>query len=83
MVYVGKREYKFGRMKMSHMIADSLEELHDMAEKIGMRLEWFQNKPGKPHYDVPMFRKKRAILAGAIEVDDRFIVNKLKEIYGS
>lgn len=52
MVYVGKNIYKYGRMKMSHMAADTLDELHEMAVKIGVAKRHFQNKKGKPHYDI-------------------------------
>lgn len=50
MVYIGTKKYPYGRMIMSHMIADSLEELHEMADHLGIR-KYFQDKPGKPHYD--------------------------------
>lgn len=74
MVYVGTREYKYGRMIMSHMAADSLEELHEMAQSIGVAKKHFQNKKGKPHYDICKQNKKKAIKLGAKEVDDRKII---------
>jgi hypothetical protein len=51
-----------------HMQADSLEELHAMAERLGLRRSWFQSKPGKPwhdHYDLTRSRREQAILLGA------------------
>lgn len=56
--------------KWCHMTADTLEELHEMAEKIGMRREWFQDKR-IPHYDLVESRRSRAIELGAIEVNTR------------
>ena len=44
MVYVGKREYQYRRMLMSHMIADTLDELHEMADKIGVSRRHFQKQ---------------------------------------
>lgn len=52
---------RFGRMKMSHMIADTEDELHAMAKRIGMRRDWYQGD----HYDVSMSRRKLAIQSGA------------------
>ncbi|HWA07955.1 MAG TPA: DUF4031 domain-containing protein [Opitutaceae bacterium] len=50
-----------------HLWADTLEELHTMAAKIGMRPEWFQDKPGFPHYDLVPPRREAALKLGAIE----------------
>lgn len=74
MVYIGKNEYKYGRMILSHMAADTLEELHSMAENIGVSKAHFQNKKGKPHYDICKQNKQKALQLGAIEVNDRELV---------
>ena len=52
---------RFGRMKMSHMIADAEDELHAMAAKIGVARCWYQGD----HYDVSMGVRDKAIAAGA------------------
>jgi hypothetical protein len=55
---------RLGRMKMSHMIADTDKELHDMAALIGLNKKWFQGD----HYDVSMLLRDRAVANGAIEL---------------
>jgi len=49
------------------MWADSIEELHDMARKIGMKHEWFQEHARTAHYDLRPGKRAKAIKAGAIE----------------
>lgn len=63
---------------MSHMASDSLQELHAMARNIGIASRHFQDKEGKPHYDVCQQNKFKAIQLGAIEVDDRKIIEMLQ-----
>lgn len=79
MVYVGTKEYRYRRMVMSHMAADTLEELHLMAAKIGVPERHFQNKPGRPHYDICKKNKIKAIEFGAIEVNDRKIIELYRQ----
>ena len=57
----------FGRMKMSHMIADSDEELHAMADRIGVARRWFQDD----HYDICKSKRARAFELGAKAVTMR------------
>ncbi|NVD44356.1 DUF4031 domain-containing protein [Qipengyuania atrilutea] len=69
-VYVDQERNRFGRMVMCHMWADTLPELHEMAQAIGMDREWFQPL-SFPHYDVSLSRRTKALDLGAIEVDRR------------
>ncbi len=60
-----------------HMWSDDIDALHQMARNIGMRREWFQNKPGGlPHYDLVPGRRRHAIALGAIE---RPLIDYLRE----
>jgi hypothetical protein len=52
------------------MMADTLDELHALAEAIGLRREWFQGD----HYDLIPFRRARALALGAIEISTRDLV---------
>jgi hypothetical protein len=62
----------FGRMSMSHMIADSTEELFEMVDGIGVARKWiqFQGTP-REHFDICLSKKKLAIKNGAIEIPMR------------
>lgn len=48
-----------------HLWADSVEELHEFAARIGMRREWFQPHRLLPHYDLTATRRREAIRQGA------------------
>lgn len=66
--------------KSCHLIADSVEELHEFAKRIGMKREWFQNDSRLPHYDLTVNRRALAVKLGAVEVDRRQFVNKMREL---
>lgn len=67
---------QFHRMKMSHMIADTPEELHLMADKIGLSRRWFQ----KDHYDVCLSMRAKAVSFGASEIDIRELALKCRHV---
>lgn len=54
-----------------HLTADSIEELHEFARRIGLRRGWFQGKSLVPHYDLTEPRRERALAAGATFVPAR------------
>ena len=60
---------QFGRMKMSHLLADTDEELHAMADKIGVARRWHQAPPRHDsHYDIAMSKRAQALAHGAIAI---------------
>ena len=61
-------------MKMCHMIADTLDELHAMANEIGVARRWFQWRASHPHYDICKSKRAAAVQAGAVEVDRHGLV---------
>lgn len=78
-VYVDCGRFPYGRMIMSHMLADTPEELHRMADLIGIDRKWFQPR-STPHYDVCQERRKRAIAAGAIVIGRKETVDLIRRI---
>lgn len=78
-VYVDKATNALGRMKMSHMLADTEEELHAMAATVGLRRKWFQNH-GTPHYDLCQSKRTLALKAGAVEVGRREVVALMRKL---
>ncbi len=79
-VYVDKSLHSFRGMLMCHMIADTPEELHEMADRIGMARKWYQCDASTPHYDISEGMRARAVAAGAIEVDRRGLVVVIRRI---
>ena len=79
-VYVDEAKYHYGRMIMCHMVADTLEELHEMADKIEVKRRWFQKESKTPHYDVCKAKRSLAIEFGAVEVTTRELLRIMKNI---
>jgi hypothetical protein len=67
--------------RWSHLTADTIDELHTFAERIGLRRSWFQTckrkcgPEGQPcphwHYDVTDSKRTEALVAGAQPIDLR------------
>jgi len=53
-------------VRWTHLTADTVGELHDLAERIGMKREWFQNKGSVLHYDLTPRYREKALQGGAI-----------------
>ena len=75
-VYVDAPVFPLGRMKMCHMVADLIEELHEMADRIGIDRKHYQGAipKKKPHYDICKSKRELAIEKGAIEVTSKELV---------
>lgn len=70
----------FGRMKMSHMIADTTEELLQMVDKIGVQRKWIQFAGTyKEHFDICLNKRKLAVKLGAKEIDMIKLARMIKE----
>jgi hypothetical protein len=68
-VYVDNMKAAFGNMTMCHMIADTDDELHEMAAKIGVQGKWHQAPPRHDsHYDIALSKRALAIKAGATQI---------------
>jgi hypothetical protein len=68
-VYVDNYGVSYGRMTMSHMIADTPEELLAMADKIGVNRRWLQEAGTyKEHFDICKSKRALAVRHGAIEL---------------
>ena len=69
------RRGRYGRMKMSHMMADTREELLAMADCIGVPRRWLQKIDSwDEHFDVCKSKRSAAVRAGAEKVSMREIV---------
>jgi Protein of unknown function (DUF4031) len=63
---------RFRHMQMCHMIADTDQELHAMAERIGMQQRWHQKAgTARSHYDIPTSLRALAVQLGAVEITMR------------
>lgn len=78
-VYVDKlRDWGWNHGPSCHLIADTLPELHDFANRLGLKRSWFQPK-SHPHYDLVASKRARAVQLGAVELDRQSLVAKIRE----
>ena len=72
---------QYGRMKMSHMVADTRAELIGMAQAIGLNPRWIQDghRHNHVHFDVSLAMRRKAVDAGAQELTMREMSRMLVE----
>lgn len=64
-VYVDNARVKWRGHEWCHLVADTIQELHDFALALGLRRAWFQGSASYPHYDVTLQTRARALELGA------------------
>lgn len=81
-VYVDRSANRFRTMIMCHMIADTPDELHAMADRIGVARRWFQSPPKASfwHYDIAQSKRALAVAHGAIDCDRNTFVAHVRRI---
>lgn len=71
-IYVDPAVWPYRGSYYCHMMTDGeIEELHEFAQRLGLKRAWFQNKPGHPHYDISSNKRKQAIKMGAVNCTAR------------
>jgi hypothetical protein len=73
-VYVDEPIYEWRGFRWCHLTADSAEELHAFAARLGLKRYRFQTKPGRPwvdHYDITEDKRRDAVALGAVEITMR------------
>jgi len=80
-VYLDDHRVPWRGREWSHLIADSTEELHGFASRLGRNQLRFHHKPARPwkdHYDVPEAKRKQAIRLGAKSITSREAAQMLR-----
>lgn len=67
-VYVDDAVVLWRGQRWAHLMADTLEELHAFAARLGIPRRAFQNKTSGAHYDVPAPLREQAIALGAVPI---------------
>jgi hypothetical protein len=74
-ILVDEPRWWFEGRKWCHLVSDeSLDELHDFADRVGMPRRGFQGD----HYDVPEEYRSRVVEAGAVTVESRELLRRLR-----
>lgn len=92
-VYVDdmQMQARVGRLnaKWSHLMADTDDELHAFATKLGLKRAWHQ-KPGTPisHYDVTEPKRQLALTLGAVPIgyfsrESMDLIRRKREVIGT
>lgn len=82
MILVDNANISYNGKIWHHMTSDaSLDELHEFAEKLGLKREWFQDKDKYLHYDIVNSKFELAISLGARPVDVRTAAHYSRKLY--
>jgi hypothetical protein len=79
-VYIDDAVHAWRDQRWAHLLADTLDELHAMAARLGIPRRAFQNKLSGAHYDVPATLREQAIRLGTVPISrhtDRALLKAL------
>ncbi|WP_350558958.1 DUF4031 domain-containing protein [Psychrobacter sp. CAL346-MNA-CIBAN-0220] len=79
-IYVDFVSIEFKGYRWCHMLADSLQELHDFAEFIEIDKRLFHRNASYPHYDITLQMRVIAIENGAIPADRKKTIECAKKL---
>ena len=79
-VYVDNEQIAWRGRTWCHLVADSLEELHRFADKLGLQRNWFQSHASYPHYDVTASVKMKALKLGALAANREQLIMCCKKL---
>ena len=75
MILVDEAVWPWRGRRWAHLVSDtSHEELHAFAARLGLPRHIFQGD----HYDIPTATRDRAIAMGAVPVDGRELIRRLR-----
>jgi hypothetical protein len=78
-------QVRYHGMRWCHLTADTLDELHEFAAKLGLKREWFQGHHRNPafwHYDLTANKRVQAVRLGAKELTWREAAEKRNKAMG-
>lgn len=76
-VYVDDAVSLWRGQRWAHLLADTLDELHAFASRLGVPRRSFQDRTSGAHYDIPAALREQAIALGAVPISrhrDRALV---------
>ncbi len=79
-IYVDFVCIEFRGYQWCHMLADSLQELHDFAAFIEVDQRLFHRTASYPHYDVTLQMREIALENGAIAATRKQIIDSAKKL---
>ncbi len=81
-VYVDRPLWRFAGRKWCHLLADSPEELHGFAARLGITRLSYQGPPktSAPHYDITGLERSRALALGAVACGREEIVAVFRRV---
>lgn len=63
--------FKRGSAHLTFVAPSTVDDLHALAARIGLRRAWFQPHPIAPHYDLTPSKRDEALAAGVTFVSAR------------
>ena len=73
-IYVDRAKVSFQGREWCHLMADTLEELHQFARQLDIDARLFHRTASYPHYDITLEMRMTVIAHGAIDADRRTII---------